>query len=71
MYRVTRLMVENYGKPSYDNAKYIILNFALSGGYPAKINGIKSLPCNGMPDVAEQAIKDGKIKMLTDSGCGW
>lgn len=64
-YRVTRPMVENYGKWAFDNAKYIILNFALGGAYPVKINGIKS-PYNGMPDAAVKAVKEGKVKVLVD-----
>lgn len=65
IYRVTRPMVEHYGKWSYDNAKYLIVNFALGGAYPVKINGVKE-PYNGMPSSTVDLIKQGKSKMLVD-----
>jgi beta-glucanase (GH16 family) len=33
-YTVTKPMVEKYGRWAFDNKKFIILNFALGGGYP-------------------------------------
>lgn len=64
-YRTTRPMIEHYGKWSYDNNKYIILNFALGGAYPVKINGVKQ-PYNGMTPESIQSVKEGKSKMLVD-----
>jgi len=64
-YRVTRAMVENYGRWAFDNPKYIILNLALGGAYPAKINGAK-LPYNGLPQSTVDDIKAGKAKVLVD-----
>lgn len=64
-YKITKSMVEHYGKWALDNEKYIILNFAVGGVYPVKLNGIKS-PFFGMTDESIQAIKNNKAKMLVD-----
>ena len=65
VYRATRPMVEHYGKWSFDNPKYLILNLALGGAYPFKINGVKT-PYNGIPESTVQLIKAGKGKVLVD-----
>lgn len=65
IYRVTRPMVENYGKWAFDNPKYLIVNLALGGAYPFKTNGVKT-PYNGIPDATVQKIKDSKAKVLVD-----
>jgi len=65
MFRVTRPMVEHYGKWAYDNAEFLVLNFALGGGYPAKINGIKT-PYYGLPASTVEAIKQNKCRMIVD-----
>lgn len=64
-YRVTRPMVENYGKWSFDNPKFLILNFAMGGAYPFKTNGIKE-PYNGVPAETVEQVKTGKVAMLVD-----
>jgi beta-glucanase (GH16 family) len=64
-YTVTRTMVEHYGRWAFDNAKFIILNFALGGGYPAGVNGIKA-PYYGMPASTVTKIKAGDAKVLVD-----
>lgn len=64
-YRVTRPMVENYGKWRFDNEKYLILNFAMGGAYPVKTNGIKE-PYAGIPQQTVDAVKTGKVAMLVD-----
>lgn len=64
-YRVTRPMIENYGRWAFDNPKFLILNLALGGAYPVKINGVKS-PYNGIPESTVNAIKAGKAKVLVD-----
>lgn len=64
-YRVTRPMVENYGKWSFDNPKYLILNFAMGGAYPYKTNGIRE-PYSGIPQKTVDVVKTGKIAMLVD-----
>ncbi len=65
VYRVTRAMVEHYGPWAYDNPKFLILNFALGGGYPEGVNKVSS-PYPGLPDTTVQLIKDGKARMLVD-----
>ena len=64
-YRATRAMVEHYGKWNFDNAKYVILNFALGGAYPFKTNGIKE-PYQGMPSATVEKIKRGEVAMWVD-----
>ena len=64
-YRVTRLMVEKYGKWSFDNAKFLILNFALGGGYPGGVNKVKE-PYFGLPASSVDLIKQGKSKIWVD-----
>jgi len=65
MFRVTRPMVEHFGKWAFDNNKFLILNFALGGAYPVKINGTKE-PYFGMPDATVQQIKNNQSKMWVD-----
>lgn len=65
VYRVTRPMVENYGEWKFDDKKFLILNLAIGGAYPAKTNGIKE-PRYGLPDKTVQLIKAGKAKVLVD-----
>ena len=65
MYRVTRPMVENYGKWRFDNPKHLILNFAMGGAYPFKTNGIEK-PYNGIPQETVDKVKTGEVAMLVD-----
>lgn len=65
MFRVTRAMAEHYGKWAFDNPEYLVLNFALGGGYPVKINGIKS-PYFGLPASTVDAIRKGQCKLMVD-----
>lgn len=65
IYRVTRPMVENYGKWRFDNPKYLILNFAMGGAYPFKTNGIEK-PYNGIPEETVEQVKTGTVAMLVD-----
>lgn len=65
MFRVTRPMAEHYGKWVFDNDKFMILNFALGGAYPVKVNGVKE-PYNGLPASTVELIKNKKSKMLVD-----
>ena len=64
-YRVSRPMIEHYGRYAYENPKFIILNLALGGAYPIKINGVK-MPYPGLPESTVQLIKNGNAKMLVD-----
>ncbi|RDC65502.1 glycoside hydrolase family 16 protein [Adhaeribacter pallidiroseus] len=65
IYRATRPMVEHYGKWTFDNPKYLIVNLALGGAYPYKTNGVKTL-YNGIPEATVQKIKNGQGKVLVD-----
>jgi beta-glucanase (GH16 family) len=64
-YAVTRAMVEHYGRWAFDNAKFIILNFALGGGYPGGVNKVKA-PYYGISQATVDKIKAGKAKTLVD-----
>lgn len=65
MFRVTKPMTEFFGKWVFDNPKYIILNFAVGGVYPYKINGIKQ-PYYGLAGSTLNSIKEGSSKMIVD-----
>jgi beta-glucanase (GH16 family) len=64
-YTVTRAMVEHYGRWAFDNRKFIILNFALGGGYPAGVNKIKD-PYFGISQETVDKIKAGDAKVWVD-----
>lgn len=64
-YRVTRPMIEKYGRWAFDTPKFVILNFALGGGYPGAVNKVTA-PYPGLPEETVQLIKDGKPRMLVD-----
>jgi beta-glucanase (GH16 family) len=64
-YTVTRAMVEKYGRWAFDNPKFIILNFALGGGYPGGVNGIKQ-PYYGISQQTVDNIKAGDAKVWVD-----
>ncbi len=65
MFRVTKTMASHYGKWAFDNNKFLILNFALGGAYPVKINGI-SKPYYGLSPVSFEKIKKHQAKMYVD-----
>jgi len=65
IYRVTKPMVEYFGPWVFDQPKHIILNFALGGGYPHKITGIKK-PYFGLPEETVQAIRKNDVRFLVD-----
>ncbi len=65
IYRVTRPMVEHYGKWVYDDPQYLILNFALGGAYPAKTNGVEE-PYPGLPAATVEKIRRQDVAMYVD-----
>ena len=69
-YRVTKGMVEKYGPWRFDRPEYVILNFALGGAYPAKVNGIEA-PYHGLPQDTVDRIKAGTIAMEVDWVRAW
>jgi beta-glucanase (GH16 family) len=65
VYRVTKPMVERYGSWAFDNEKYLILNLALGGGYPASVNEVRE-PYLGLPQSTVDAIRAGGVQVLVD-----
>jgi len=64
-YRITRPMIENYGKWAFDKPHFLIVNFALGGAYPAKTNGVK-MPYYGLPQSTVDDIRAGNARVLVD-----
>ncbi|UOE46955.1 glycoside hydrolase family 16 protein [Mucilaginibacter sp. SMC90] len=64
-YTVTKTMVEKYGRWAFDNKKFIILNFALGGGYPGGVNKITK-PYHGLSENTVNKIKAGDAKTIVD-----
>ncbi|MEZ2338282.1 family 16 glycosylhydrolase [Mucilaginibacter sp. RCC_168] len=64
-YTVTKPMVEKYGRWAFDNKKFIILNFALGGGYPAGYNKVAK-PYFGISESTFNKIKAGEAKVFVD-----
>jgi beta-glucanase (GH16 family) len=62
---VTKSMTSKYGNWAFDNNKFLILNFAVGGVYPAKVNGIKT-PYYGLAPATLDLIKNNKSKMWVD-----
>lgn len=66
VYRVTRADVERFGRAAaLDSAKFVILNLAVGGEYPAAVNGVRA-PRLGLPDSTVQLIRDGRARVLVD-----
>lgn len=64
-YRVTKAVVERYGPWRFDRKQYVILNFAIGGVYPNKVNGVTS-PYYGLPQATVDRIKAGTVAMEVD-----
>lgn len=65
VYTVNRAEVERYGRWAFDNPKFLILNFALGGGYPAAVNGVRE-PYFGLSEPAVRMVKADEARMLVD-----
>jgi beta-glucanase (GH16 family) len=65
VYRVTRAMVERYGRWAFDNPKHLIVNLALGGTYPAAVNRISS-PYPGIPESTVRLIRNDQARILVD-----
>jgi len=65
IYRVTRPMVENYGEWRFDTPKFLILNLAIGGAYPAKTNGIEE-PYYGLPEHTADYIAENGAAIHVD-----
>jgi len=64
-YRVTRTMVEKYGRWAYDNPKFLIVNLALGGQYPQSVNKVAE-PYIGLPQSTVDLIAADKAVMVVD-----
>ena len=65
IYTVTRPMVEKYGRWAFDNPKFLILNFALGGGYPNGVNKVTQ-PYFGLSQSSVDKIKAGNARVYVD-----
>lgn len=65
VYRADRDVVALLGDWRYDNAKHLILNFAVGGVYPWKVNQLEE-PFYGLPQSSADAIKRAEAGMLVD-----
>jgi beta-glucanase (GH16 family) len=65
IFRVTRAMATHYGPWAFDKKEFLILNFALGGAYPAKVNGLTK-PYYGLAESTLDRIKQSKVKMYVD-----
>jgi beta-glucanase (GH16 family) len=65
VYRVTKAMVEAYGRWVYDTPKFLILNVALGGNYPQAVNHARE-PYPGLPPATVDSIKSGEVTMSVD-----
>ncbi|AYL96359.1 glycoside hydrolase family 16 protein [Mucilaginibacter celer] len=64
-YTVTKTMVEKYGRWAFDNKKFVILNFAIGGGYPGGVNKVTK-PYHGLSQTTVDKIKAGQAKVFVD-----
>jgi beta-glucanase (GH16 family) len=64
-YTVTKAMAEKYGRWAFDNPKFLILNFAIGGGYPNTVNKVKQ-PYYGLSQASVDKIKAGNAKYYID-----
>lgn len=65
-FRVTRAAIEYMDAWRFENPMHLILNFAVGGAYPRKVNGIVSDPYVGLPQETVEAIKRGEPAMYVD-----
>jgi beta-glucanase (GH16 family) len=65
VYRATKAMVEKHGKWVFDTPKFVILNFALGGGYPEGVNHVRK-PYRGIPESTVDLIKKDEAVFMVD-----
>ena len=65
IYRVTRAMVEQYGRWAYDTPKFLILNVAIGGNYPQAVNHAQT-PYPGVPTSTVDLVRAGGATMVVD-----
>ncbi|WP_224746352.1 glycoside hydrolase family 16 protein [Mucilaginibacter glaciei] len=64
-YTMTKAMAEKYGRWAFDNPKFLILNFAIGGGYPNSVNKLNK-PYYGLSQQSLDKIKTGKARTIVD-----
>lgn len=64
-FRIPKTNVEFFGEWVFDNPQFVVLNFAVGGIYPKKINGIDE-PYVGMPRETADRIEAGELAMEVD-----
>lgn len=65
VFRVTKPMIEYFSPWVFNQPKHIVLNVAVGGGYPYKINGVKK-PYFGLPEETVQAIMRNDVRFMVD-----
>jgi beta-glucanase (GH16 family) len=65
VHRLTRPMVEFFGPWAFDEEKFLVLNLAIGGIYPFKVNGIRS-PYLGVAADTVDAVDHGRARLLVD-----
>ncbi|MBS1606105.1 MAG: glycoside hydrolase family 16 protein [Bacteroidetes bacterium] len=65
MFGISKTFIAPKGKWAFDNNKYLILNFAVGGVYPAKVNGIKE-PYYGLSASTLGKIRRREARMWVD-----
>ena len=63
--RVTRPMVELYGEWRFDTPKFMILNLAVGGEFPRKINGVQK-PYYGLPAATAKRLEESGLAIQID-----
>ncbi|TWR25786.1 glycoside hydrolase family 16 protein [Mucilaginibacter pallidiroseus] len=64
-YTVTKQKIEKYGRWVFDEPEFLILNFALGGGYPNGVNKVTK-PYFGLSQSSVDKIKAGNAKYYVD-----
>lgn len=64
-YTVTKAMAEKYGRWAFDTPKFVILNFALGGGFPHSVNKTEK-PYFGLSQSTVNKIKAGQANTYVD-----
>ncbi|MER7014429.1 glycoside hydrolase family 16 protein [Saccharopolyspora sp. NPDC000359] len=65
-YRISRQEIESRGWTwAYDDPQFLILNFALGGGYPNGVNGVTE-PYFGLPQSTVDRVATGEVRYLVD-----
>lgn len=65
IYRIGRPLVTFFGDWRFDSRKFLILNTAIGGAYPFKINGVTE-PYFGLPAGTAEKIQEGGLAMEVD-----